>query len=253
MVHPFLEHDGFLAFAHRGGASAAPENTMEAFSDAVQLGFRYVETDVHVTADGQVVAFHDSDLERTCAMPGRIENLPWSEVRRAKVGGTDSGIPLLQDILGAWPDLRVNIDCKSDAALEPLVEVLRRADCLHRVCLGSFSDRRLERLRLELGRTVCTSLGPRGVARLTAASLSSARLATGLPAEAAQVPVRQGPVTVTTKRFVDTAHELLMHVHVWTIDDAAEMNRLIELGVDGIMTDDCRALKSVLMKRGLWA
>lgn len=251
-VHPFLEHDGFLAFAHRGGASAVPENTLEAFADAVSLGYGYVETDVHVTADGRVVAFHDPDLSRTCGLPGRIEELDWDRVSKARVDGK-APIPLLEEILSSWPSLKVNIDCKADSALKPLVELLRRSDCLDRVCLGSFSDRRLDTLRAELGPSVCTSLGPRGVARLLGASVAARRIAVGLRAQAAQVPVKQGPIAVTTKRFVDTAHDMGLHVHVWTVDDPTEMERLIDLGVDGIMTDDCRALKEILVGRGLWA
>lgn len=249
--HPFLEHDGLLAFAHRGGSSAAPENTLEAFDDAVRLGYSYVETDVHVTADGKVVAFHDPDLKRTCGIDGRIEQLEWSDVKAARVDDR-AAIPLLDEVLSSWPALKVNIDCKADSALAPLVEVLRRHRCLDRVCLGSFSDRRLDRLRSELGPDLCTSLGPRGVARLMAASVAGPKFAGGLPAMAAQIPVKQGPLAVTTRRLVETAHRLGLHVHVWTIDDPAEMETLIDLGVDGIMTDDCRTLKSVLVGRGLW-
>lgn len=230
----------------------AHENTLEAFEDAVQLGYSYVETDVHVTADGKVVAFHDPDLRRTCGIEGRIEDLEWSVVGSARVGGT-APIPLLEEILGSWPDLKVNIDCKADSALLPLVDLLRRNRCLDRVCLGSFSDDRLGRLRSELGPEVCTSLGPRGVARVLAASVAGPRLLRGVQARAAQVPVKQGPVTVTSRRFVETAHSAGLHVHVWTVDEPAEMERLIDIGVDGIMTDDCRALKAVLVGRGLWA
>ncbi|MEA2704712.1 MAG: glycerophosphoryl diester phosphodiesterase, partial [Actinomycetota bacterium] len=109
----FLDHDGPIPFAHRGGASDCPENTMRAFENAVNLGYRYVETDVHTTADGVLVAFHDDHLDRVTDQRGRICDLKWSEVGTARVAG--EGIPLLEDILGAWPDVRVNIDPKHDA------------------------------------------------------------------------------------------------------------------------------------------
>ena len=96
--YPFLEHDGVLAFAHRGGAGDAPENTMPAFQACVELGYTYVETDVHCTKDGKLVAFHDETLDRVTDRVGRISELTWNEVRQARVAG--ESIPLLEDILG---------------------------------------------------------------------------------------------------------------------------------------------------------
>ncbi len=243
--HPFLDWDGPIPFAHRGGASDAPENTMPAFEYAVGLGYRYVETDVQVTADGVLVAFHDDDLQRACDRPGRISELPWSAVREARVRG-EAPIPLLEDLLGAWPSLRVNIDCKSDAAVSGLVSVIKRHDALDRVCVGAFSDRRMARLRATLGDGLCTALGPRGVASL---KFSRPRR---LRAMTAQVPVTRGRLTVTDQRFVERAHSLGVHVHVWTIDDPVEMERLLDLGVDGIMTDRPAVLREVLERRDHW-
>src|SRR5690242_6649092 len=120
---PFLDWPGPLAFAHRGGASEAPENTLPAFEHAIRLGFTYLETDVHATADGQLVAFHDDHLDRVTDASGAIASLPWSVVQRARVDGREP-IPLLEDLLGAFPDARVNIDPKHDDAVEPLAEVL---------------------------------------------------------------------------------------------------------------------------------
>ena len=243
--HPYLDWNGPIAFAHRGGASDVPENTMPAFEYAVGLGYRYVETDVQVTADGVLVAFHDNDLRRTTGRAGRISDLPWSEVRTALVDG-EAPIPLLEDLLGTWPELRVNIDCKTDAAVDALVSALRRTDALGRVCLGAFNDGRLRRLRDMLGPGVCTSLGPGGVAGMKYGTLRRTA------AMAAQVPVRQGPLTVTDQKFVDRCHRMGVAVHVWTIDDAAEMHRLLDLGVDGIMTDRPEVLRSVFQERGVW-
>ena len=124
-----------------------------------------METDVHATADGVLLAFHDDDLQRTCGIPGRISELTYDEVRKARVGGEEP-IPTFDEIVGTWPGLRWNIDCKADNALPHLVAALRKHRILDRVCLGSFSDRRLRTLRAELGPDVATSLGPKGVARL---------------------------------------------------------------------------------------
>jgi glycerophosphoryl diester phosphodiesterase len=243
--HPFLDWNGPIPFAHRGGASDVPENTMPAFQYAVDLGYRYVETDVQVTSDGVLVAFHDNDLRRTCGRSGRISDLPWSEVVTARVSG-EAPIPLMEDLLGTWPELRINIDCKSDAAVDALVACLRRTNSLDRVLLGSFSDARLRRLRKELGAGVCTSLGPVGVATLRFGRPRH------VDAMAAQVPVQQGPLTVTNAAFVERAHALGLAVHVWTIDEADEIRRLLDLGVDGIMTDKPEVLRTVFQERGLW-
>ena len=244
-AHPFLEWDGPLPFAHRGGASDAPENTMPAFQYAIDLGYRYIETDVQVTADGVLVAFHDNDLRRTTGRKGRISDLPWSEVQTALVDG-QAPVPLLEDLLGNWPEVRVNIDCKSDAAVDALVATLRRTNSLDRVCVGAFSDRRIRRLRGILGDRLCSALGPAGVAALRFGRPGS------LGGLTAQVPVKQGPLTVTDEAFVDRAHRLGIQVHVWTIDDADEMKRLLDLGVDGLMTDRPMVLRDVLSQRGAW-
>jgi glycerophosphoryl diester phosphodiesterase len=242
---PFLDWPGPLAFAHRGGASEAPENTMPAFANAVAMGYRYLETDVHATADGVLVAFHDDDLSRTCARPARIDELPWSEVSAARVDGREP-IPRLDELLEAFPEARFNIDCKADSAVHALVATVRRTGSGQRICIGGFSDRRLLRLRGMLGPDVCTSLGPGQIAALRVLG----RTAGG--GSAALVPVRRGPVPLADASFVRRAHRSGLQVHVWTVNDAAEMRRLLDLGVDGIMTDQLATLKDVLQRRCEW-
>jgi len=248
-LHPYLDHPGTLAFAHRGGTEAHPENSLAAFRHAVDLGFSYLETDVHATSDGVVIAFHDVALDRVTDRVGRISELTWAEVSEARLDGTEP-IPLMEDLLTAFPEVRINIDPKDDRVVDPLVEVLNRHEALDRVCLGSFSDRRLRRCRDLLGPGLCTSAGPLAVARIR---LSSFGLPTGRPsARCLQVPVRQGRIPLVDRRFVDHAHDRGLQVHVWTIDDPMEMHRLLDLGVDGIMTDQPSVLRSVLMDRDDW-
>jgi glycerophosphoryl diester phosphodiesterase len=246
---PFLDHPGPLAFAHRGGAGDWPENTMPAFAGAVELGYRYVETDVHVTADGVLLAFHDDRLDRVTDRTGLIADLPYQEVAAARVDGREP-IPTLEDLLGTWPELRVNIDPKHDGAVDPLVEVIERTKSLDRVCIGAFSDRRLSRIRTRLGPELCTSLGPKETARLRGASfgLPSGRLA----GACAQVPRHTRGVTLVDRRFVHAAHGRDLQVHVWTIDEPDEMHALLDIGVDGLMTDRPAVLRDVLQARGEW-
>lgn len=247
--HPFLDHEGPIAFAHRGGTSAAPENTMAAFQDAVDLGYTHVETDVHVTSDGVVVAFHDNDLERTCGIRGRIEETTWDVLRRARVDGREP-IPRLEEVLSTWPDLRINIDCKTAPAEDPLIGILDSSGSLDRICFGSFSDMRLGKFRARFGERLCTSTGPREVARLLAGSRLGRLVRGRTPALAAQVPERQGPVRVVSRRFVETCHAAGIQVHVWTINADDDMHRLLDLGVDGIMSDETRVLRDVMTERG---
>jgi glycerophosphoryl diester phosphodiesterase len=247
---PYLDWPGPIAFAHRGGALEQPENTMRAFEHAVGLGFRYLETDVQVTADGKAVIFHDDTLDRVTDRLGPISALPWREVRRARVAGTEP-IPLLEDALGAWPDIRWNIEPKQEAGVEPLADVVRRTGTIDRVCLGSGRDARVARLRRLLGPRLCTAAGAIAIARLRVASLG---VRVGSIADAcAQVSLSYRGVPLVDGRFVAAAHGLGLPVHVWTIDGAAQMHRLLNLGVDGIMTDRPTVLRKVLQDRGEWA
>ncbi len=256
--YEFLDHPGPIPFAHRGGAAEAPENSRAAFSHALDLGYRYLETDVYATSDGEVVAIHDPDLARTADRPGRISELSWSEVCAARLPG-DQRILRLDDVLEEWPDACWNIDTKHDAAVEPLARVLSRASAVGRVCVTSFSDRRLAKVRQLLGPSLCTATGPAAITALRLGSLVPlARVASELgrtrwaAAAATQVPIRQGRIPVVDARFVAFAHRCGLAVHVWTVDDAAEMDRLLDLGIDGIMTDRPTVLKEVLVRRGQW-
>jgi glycerophosphoryl diester phosphodiesterase len=252
----FLDHPGPIPFAHRGGALEAPENTWRSFSHARDLGYMYMETDVHATRDGIVVAIHDPDLKRVGGGDGTVRDMEWSTLSKVKLQD-DEQIPRLDELLTSWPELRWNIDTKHDTAVGPLLETIYRTDAAERVCITSFSDRRLGRLRRALGPSACATIGPVHVAGLRLASLAPDQL---LPLVrhsldgfgAAQVPMRQGRIPIIDQRFVDAAHQLQLPVHVWTIDDAETMNQILDLGVDGIMTDRPTLLKEVLIGRGSW-
>jgi glycerophosphoryl diester phosphodiesterase len=251
--YAFLDGPTPLAMAHRGGAIEHLENTMPAFQACVDLGYRYLETDVQVTADGVLVAFHDPTLERVTDRSGRLDSLPWSEVSSARIGGREP-IVALEDLLGAWPDVRFNLDIKAAGVLAPLVRMVRRLDCADRICLGSFSDARIAAARRLFGPAVCTSLGPRGVAALRLSSYSPR--AAGLvriQAGCAQVPLQLGGRALVDERFIAAAHARGLQVHVWTVDDPDDCTAMLDLGVDGVMTDRPAMLRELLEKRGQWA
>ena len=248
----YLDAPTPLAFAHRGGAAAGDENSAAAFARSVALGYRYIETDTHATADGVAVAFHDDTLARMAGRPERVRDLRWADLATIRAGG-EAVVPRLDDVLGSWPQVRFNIDVKHDTGIDPAVEVVRRTGALDRVLLAAFSDARTARMRAALGPALATSPGTRGAARLWAASRTgrgARRL--GQTLAAVQVPVRQGPVRVVDERFIRYAHRLGLHVHVWTIDVPGQMHELLDLGVDGIMTDRVDVLKDVYTERGCW-
>lgn len=223
---------------------------MAAFAKAARLGFRYIETDVQATRDGVLLAFHDSDVQRLTGLSGLVGEVSWAQLHSARVAGREP-IPPLEEVLDALPAMRFIVELKSDRAVEPLADVIMRTGAIDRVCVGSFLDRRITRIRRLLGPGLCTSLGRRGVARLR---LSSFGLPVGgFSAAAAQVPVRYHGLPVVDRRMISAAERHGLQIQVWTVNDEAEMERLIDLGVDGIITDRPSLLKSVLTRRGLWS
>ncbi|MGW2648987.1 glycerophosphodiester phosphodiesterase [Streptomyces sp. NPDC001393] len=249
--HPYLDHPGPIPFAHRGGAADGLENTVAQFRRAVELGYRYIETDVHATADGRLVAFHDSTLDRVTDGAGRIADLPWEDVRHARVAGREP-VPLFEELLETFPEVRWNVDVKAEPALRPFLELIERTGAWDRVCVGSFSEARVLRAQRLAGPKLATSFGTLGVLSLRLRSW-------GLPAAvrrsavAAQVPEAQSGVPVVDHRFVRAAHAYGLQVHVWTVNEPKRMHRLLDLGVDGIMTDHIDTLRKVMEERGVWA
>jgi glycerophosphoryl diester phosphodiesterase len=255
--HRYLDEGGpVLAFAHRGGAYHPDleglENTAHAFRHAVALGYRYLETDVHATRDGVLLAFHDSVLDRVTDRAGRVAELTAAEVAEALVGGREQ-VPTLRSLLEEFPDARFNIDLKADAAVPLLADLVLTEGLTDRVLVGSFSPRRLARFRRLTAGRVATSAHPGEVAAFRLLpSGRLARLLTRGRVAALQVPHRRGRLRVVTPGLVRRAHAAHTHVHVWTVDDPAEMEVLLDRGVDGLMTDRTDILKDVLVRRGAW-
>ncbi|MCK2021785.1 glycerophosphodiester phosphodiesterase [Microbacterium sp. kSW2-24] len=247
MTHPYFakaRHPRVLA--HRGLVTAAGEdsgvweNTAAAFAAAHAAGVEYVETDCQVTADGDVVLFHDATLERLTGGDRRAVR----EVRTrdlVRLFADHGGLLTVAEALDLFPTVRFNIDVKTAAAAEPLGPIL--ADHTHRTLVTSFSDAHRRAtvaavLRAGAALRPATSGGSRTIATVRALSvlrLSPARVLRDI--DALQIPERQGPLTVLTPALLRAAHARGVEVHVWTVNDAAEMNRLIALGVDGIVSD----------------
>ncbi len=247
--HPYLSDTRFAAFAHRGGGAEQPENSMAAFASAVALGYRFIETDVQATSDNIVMVFHDDDLDRMTNASGEIAKLPFSEVSQAKIQGHHA-ITTLEEALITFPRTRFNIDIKNEHTLARTLDLVARMDVLDRVCLASFSDDRLNRIRSRFGAAVCTGGGPGEIRALKFSSW-------GLPfmradCHCAQVPLMAYRIAIPTRRFIEYCNARGVAVHVWTIDGADDMRKLIRLGVNGIITDRPTLLKQIAQEEGVW-
>jgi glycerophosphoryl diester phosphodiesterase len=232
---------GPLAIAHRGGAGLAAENTLDAFGRAYALGLRYLETDVRVSADGECLAFHDATLDRVLGRPGAVRTTPSRYLRHR-------GVPTIAEVLRAFPDAYFTIDVKDEAAVMPLAKTLIETDAAHRVCAAGAWDGWLARLRHEVGPELTTALGWRALATLLASA------PTNLippwwhdPGRFAHVPVR-----LMNTRLLARAHALGVRVVTWTVNDPRRMHRLLDVGVDGIITDRPDLLRDVLIASDQW-
>lgn len=255
MAWAYLDNARPFGFAHRGGNEMAPENTVAAFDHAWSLGYRYFETDVHRSADGVLVAFHDADLDRLVGRSANIRDLRWDELAGIDLGG-GVGIPRFSDLVERFPDARWNVDPKADDAVEPLALAILEHGLIDRIGVGSFSDRRIATLKERLGPRLCTAAGPRDIAamRIAAGRPNSAmarRIARSVASRhgCLQIPRSVRGLSVLTPSVIELAHRYDLQVHVWTINDAPSMTAVLDTGVDAVMTDKLGVLAAVLQER----
>lgn len=258
--HPYFG-EGFLPFAHRGGSKRWPENTLFAFENAYQLGFRWIETDVHLTKDGRIVVHHDETLERCSDGRGRVDEHTLEELQRFDAGyqftadgtrfpyrGQGITIPHLEEAFALHEDLHLNLEMKGrDPRIADALWDFIEAHGVHdRVLVASAHDPLTDRFRELADDRVVTSPGVRGILQFWLAVRSRTHRFLKVPFHALQVPPFHERLRVVDERFVAAAHHHGLKVHVWTIDDPLEMRRLHKLGVDGIMTDRPEVLLDTL-------
>lgn len=249
------DQPGPLAIAHRGGAELAPENTLAAFRRSLDLGLRYLETDVRITSDGELMCFHDERLERCTTGSGTILERSRRELERVLVTGPDGQldpIPSLEDALTAFPTARFTVDLKDRAAIAPMARLLQRPDFARRVCVAGAPDGWLELLRSQAPQ-VRTALGWRSLTTLISASRTGVPVPSRLvQGRFAHVPLHLGGVPIHSAALVRRARRLGVRVVVWTVDDPSQMHALLDMGVDGLITDRPDILREVMIARGSW-
>lgn len=251
---PYLDSVHPVAIAHRGYSREGLENSLRAFRAAMDLGYRYLETDINTTADGVTVVFHDPTLDRTTDANGTIAELPFSHVRAARIGGREP-IATLDEFVTALPDARLNIDVKDAGSVQPMIRAIEKHGLHDRVCVASFSEKRRRQVLAGLSRPVASSPGKWLLALYFL-------LSPWLPApiirrlmrsvDVLQVPTHIGRLALVTAATVRRSHRLGLKMHVWTINDSAQMHALLDLGVDGVMTDRADLLAQVMRERGYW-
>lgn len=241
-----------LVIAHRGGAGLYPENTLHAFQNARDLGVDVIELDVRGTSDGGVVVLHDATVERTTDGSGQVNQMTLDRVKKLNAGyrwTADNGktfpfrdgkitIPTLQEVFAAFPEMKFNIEPKqsSPSIIKPLCAIVRGNRMIDKVVVGSFNQTILDEFRRDCP-GVATSAGPSEVSKFLALYKTGLSESYSPAMQALQIPEYIAGARIVTKEFVEAAHERNLKVHIWTVNETADMERLLGIGVDGIMTD----------------
>lgn len=259
--HPFFKTEGVLVMAHRGGRGLWPENTLYAFENAVNLGVDVLEMDVHSTLDGVIVVMHDETLDRTTNGTGPINNYSWEELQELDAGyawsddddntfpyrGQGITVPALEKVFTRFPQIRMNIEIKqsSPPIVVPVCEMIRKYEMEEKVLVASFDSEVIQAFRHACPEVASTA-GENEVRMLFGLSWVYLGGLYTPSAGAVQVPEYRGDIHVLTPRLVNAAHNRGMDVHVWTVNQVLDMKRMIEMGVDGIITDRPDLLMALL-------
>ena len=246
VTHPYLSLEYPLRLAHRGSRELWPENTMASFQGAADLGYRYIETDVRITLDNVVVAFHDETLERITNGAGRVRDWRYEELQRLDAAyhfdenggyplrGSGIGISTFEEVLLTWPDVHFNVDIKSPRMEWHVAQVVKSTRRENSILVAGFSDLRIARYRRIMGPETATSAGPLGALAMFAASRFGATVASRAAAYQLPFDARGAPID---RKLVDSIHKVGAQLHAWTVNRRNDMDRLLDLGVDGIVTD----------------
>ena len=235
-MNSFLDSE-FQGFVHRGDTSIFLENTIEAFQSAISLGYQYLETDLRETSDGKIITFHDPNLKRITGANITISETKFSDIRMRRLPSRET-IPTIDELLEEFPDSFINMDLKVNQIEEKVLKKINSHNALERVCLGSFNSKTIKKIN-SLEPKILTSMG---ISQVIMYKFFQKKNLSKL----IQIPTHWKGIKVITKKFIDRLHNDGLKVHVWTINKETEMQSLIDLGVDGIMTDNASGLIKVM-------
>ena len=242
----YLNYDGLAVMAHRGGSLEAPENTIESFKYALEIGSDIIETDIQLSSDGIPYIFHDDDLKRIPGIEKNFNELLASEIDKLNIFD-DYKIPTLEETLTQFPNTKFQIDFKTDEVVDPAIEIINKLPHIKKnLCVASFSSQRLQKIKSKLS-DVTYSMGPHEVLKLLLKSFGIYR--GEISGDCLQIPIYRYGIKIVTKRFVDFCKRENIKISVWTINSIEEMDYLIGLDVDGIITDKPKALINLLASR----
>ena len=245
----FIRSTKIVPIAHRGASLLASENSFESFRKAFDLGYRVIETDIHSSKDGTAYIFHDITLERLTGENLKISDLKDVDIDSLKINNS-SIIPRLSNVFEEFPEGLFNLDAKTWKSTMPIVETIKNMGCRSRVCIGSFNDRRINAIIKELGLETCHSMGTSNVIKFyLGAQLGIEQQFTS---QCIQLPIKMFGISLTTRKVLSYARKLGIKIHFWTINNPVIMQQLLELNVDGIMTDDCVLLKEIMKEQNKW-
>ena len=245
----FIRSTNIVPIAHRGASLLASENSFESFRKAFDLGYRVIETDIHSSKDGTAYIFHDITLERLTGENLKISDLKDVDIDSLKINNS-SIIPRLSNVFEEFPEGLFNLDAKTWKSTTPIVDTIQNMGCRSRVCIGSFNDRRVNAIIKELGLETCHSMGASNVIKFyLGAQLGIEQHFTS---QCIQLPIKMFGISLTTRKVLSYARKLGIKIHFWTINNPVIMQQLLELNVDGIMTDDCVLLKEIMKEQNKW-
>ena len=244
----YLNYDGLAVMAHRGGSLEAPENTLESFKYALEIGSDIIETDIQLSSDGIPYIFHDDDLKRIPGIEKNFNELLAFEIDELNIFD-DYKIPTLEETLKQFPNTKFQIDFKTDEVVDPAIEIINKLPHIKKnLCVASFSSQRLQKIKSKLS-DVTYSMGPHEVLKLLLKSFGVYR--GEISGDCLQIPIYRYGIKIVTRRFVDFCKRENIKISVWTINSIEEMDYLIGLDVDGIITDKPKALINLLASRNI--
>ena len=237
------QKDLFIGLSHRGNSKKFIENSFEAFNSTVQMGYKYIETDLRMTLDKEVIAFHDSDLKRLFNLDLKVKDLTFNEIANL-FKEKNCSLLTLEDILKKFPEIHFNIDLKVEEVIQDSIKVVADFNAFDRVCFASFHSSRTGKV-LRYNQNAIVSMGMKDVALFKFLKFNNKNI------KIIQIPLKWKGIKILTRNLIQKAHKNNLLVHVWTINDRKTINNLIDLGVNGIVTDEPELLMEIMKERGL--